>query len=215
MPRLKLLHILILITCHWSRSFVLASPPFVIWLIPKSGNFRKWEPVSQLRTAMPSWMTGSSFLLLFGNVLSSAYTQHTRVLPTCQFIGLAWMLPSGTSGNVALYVAPSQPQEPFMPSPQPEWPFQAICMDFIETLHYNYLACVDRYSGCLIVYKITPDTRALKSTCGVIFSTCGAPEELSLDGRTMFTSHFQAFLQDWGVEHHLCSAHYPQFNGRT
>ena len=113
-------------------------------------------------------------------------------------------------------VAPSLPQEPLMPSPQPEWPFQAICMDFLETLNHSYLACADRYSGWLIVYKITPDTRALKSACRAIFSTYGAPEELSSDGGTMFTSHdFQAFLQDWGVEHRLSSAHYPQSNGRA
>ena len=111
MPRSKLLHIPILITCHCSRSFALASLPLVTWLIPKSVNFGKWEPVSPLRMTLPSWMTGSLFLQLYENVSSSAYTQHTRVSPACelvltaQFIGLAWMLLSGTSGNVVLHVA--------------------------------------------------------------------------------------------------------------
>ena len=98
-------------------------------------------------------------------------------------------------------IAPSNPTEPLMPTALPQWPFQAICMDFCQVGPSAYLACADRYSGWLIIYHIKASgskLAQLKSICREIFSTYGAPEEVSTDGDTIIMSReFQEFLRSW------------------
>ena len=48
-----------------------------------------------------------------------------------------------------------------------------------------------------------------------VFELYGVAEEISSDGGPQFiATQFKKFLDDWGVEHRLSSAHYPQSNGR-
>ena len=115
-------------------------------------------------------------------------------------------------------LAPSQSSEPPKISPTPIYPFQHICMDFFQSGHHNYLAIVDRFSGWIAVYHFPNQTtsRKLMEVCRDVFAAYGAPEEISTDGGTQFTSsEFQAFMGDWGITHRLSSAEYPQSNGRA
>ena len=123
------------------------------------------------------------------------------------------------SCRVCTQLAPSQPKEPLLLTDVPQWPFQHICMDMFEHSGHNYLAVVDRYSGWLIMYHMRPGEATSNKLINItrnLFITYGAPDELSSDGGTIFTSHaFQSFLTDWGVKHRLSSAAYPQSNGRA
>ena len=42
---------------------------------------------------------------------------------------------------------PSQPAEPIVHAPSPEWPFQKICRDYFSLETYSYLLTIDRFSG--------------------------------------------------------------------
>ena len=120
---------------------------------------------------------------------------------------------------VCMTIAPSLPQETIVLTPSPQWPFQKICMDMFDVDQVSYLACVDRFSGWLIIYHFRPGqatAQRLISICRELFQTYGAPEELSSDGGSVFTSYaFQNFLTTWGVDHRLSSVAYPQSNGRA
>ena len=52
--------------------------------------------------------------------------------------------------------APSQPAEPIILSPAPEWPFQQVCMDYFFIRDHAYLVAVDRYSGWPSVFHFRP-----------------------------------------------------------
>lgn len=128
---------------------------------------------------------------------------------------------SGTIIRAALCfkIAPSQPCEPIVLTPAPEWPFQHICMDMMELEHHGYLACTDRYTGWLLIYHLRPGeitASRLVTICRELFQTYGAPEVLSSDGQSIFTAQiFQQFLSCWGVSHRLSSVDYAQSNGRA
>ena len=113
-------------------------------------------------------------------------------------------------------IAPSQPKEPLMATPSPDWPFQLICADYFELNNHSYLVIVDRFSGWLNIYHFKPacsTNNTLISTCRSLFIAYGAPEEISTDGGPQFMSYeFQNFLHQWGVKHRRSSANYPQSN---
>lgn len=115
--------------------------------------------------------------------------------------------------------APSLPHEPIQMTPTPEWPFQQIVMDLFYVKSFTYLACADRLTGWLILYRIKPGQAVasrLISICREIFQTYGAPEELSTDGGPPFSAYsFQQFLKTWAVKQRISSVAYPQSNGRA
>ena len=116
-------------------------------------------------------------------------------------------------------IAPSQPQEPIMMTPAPEWPFQQIKMDIFHVSHIAYLACADRLTGWLILYHLKSGhatTSKLMSICRYLFQIYGTQDELCTNGGLPFTSSiFQEFLQTWCVRHRLSSVTYPQSNGQA
>ena len=116
-------------------------------------------------------------------------------------------------------IAPSQPRETIILTRSPDWPFQQIVMDIFYVGDRTYLACADRLTGWLILYRLESGhttTTKLMSICRQLFQTYGAPEELSTDGGPPFTSStFQEFLRTWCVKHRLSSVAYPQSNGRA
>ena len=115
--------------------------------------------------------------------------------------------------------APSQPAEPLIPTPFPDWPFQKICADYFFIDLHSYLIVADRYSGWISVYYFPPGevtSATLVSIFREIFSSFGVPEELSSDGGPQFIANeFEAFLKRWGVSHRQSSAEYAQSNGRA
>ena len=114
--------------------------------------------------------------------------------------------------------APSQPKEPYCPSPSPQYPFQQVCIDYFEKTHHSYLACVDRFTGWLSIYHFPNQATGAKlvTACRDVFSAYGVPEEVSSDGGPQLTSHeFDTFLRNWGIRHRVSSVGYPQSNGRA
>ena len=115
--------------------------------------------------------------------------------------------------------SPSQQPEPILLTPSPEWPFQAICLDYFELNGHSYLSIVDRFSGWLCIYYIKSGnltSQVLISICRDLFIHYGAAEEISSDGGPQFAAKsFQEFLASWGVKHRLSSVGYPQSNGRA
>ena len=115
------------------------------------------------------------------------------------------------------FIAPSQPREPLILTPSPEWPFQQVVMDLFHVDQYTYLACADRLTGWLILYHFSPtaSSETLIKICRELFQAYGVFEELSTDGGPQFTSDaFKLFLKTWNVKHRLSSVAYPQSNGR-
>lgn len=115
-------------------------------------------------------------------------------------------------------IAPSQPKEPLLMLPQPEYPFQFVCMDGFELKGQQYLAAVDKFSGWILIYHckggITSTT--VISKLRRIFQAYGAAERLYTDGGLPFKSKMvEDFLKHWRVEHTISSAGYPQSNGRA
>ena len=115
--------------------------------------------------------------------------------------------------------SPSQPKEPIIHSPPPQYPFQMVTGDYFIIASHHYMTIIDKYSGwnCLYHFGTSEATSStLISTCRTIFTNYGVPEEFSSDGGPQLTANkFQQFLSDWGVKHRLSSAEYPQSNGRA
>ena len=115
-------------------------------------------------------------------------------------------------------IAPSQPKEPLILTPSPEWPFQQVVMDLFHVDLSSYIACADRLTGWLILYHLNPTASSEKviTICRELFQAYGVFDELSTDGGPQFTSDaFQQFLKNWNVKHRLSSVAYPQSNGRA
>ena len=104
-------------------------------------------------------------------------------------------------------------------TPTPEWPFLQIVMDLFYVGSFTYLACADRLTRWLILYRIKPGQAVasrLISICREIFQTYDAPEELSSDGGPPFSDYsFHQFLKYWAVKQRISSVAYPQSNGRV
>ena len=88
------------------------------------------------------------------------------------------------------YYAPSQPKEPLILTPQPEWPFQQICGDYFDYQGHAYLAITDRFSGWLCLYHFrhgSATSQNLIASCRNLFMNYGAPEDFISDGGPQFT----------------------------
>ena len=114
-------------------------------------------------------------------------------------------------------IAPSQPAEPHLNAPPPEYPFQQVVADFFHLGGHNYLVYADRYSGWNVIFKTpTGDSSSVQKHLRMLFGMYGAPEELATDGGPPFNAYdFKSFLATWGVHLRLSSAYYAQSNGRA
>jgi hypothetical protein len=102
--------------------------------------------------------------------------------------------------------------------PEPDYPFQYVCIDAFEFRGQHYLAAVDKFSGWLLVYhcKGNINSTYVISKLRSIFMAYGAAEKIYSDGGLPFQSKkVQDFLRDWKVQHVTSSAAYPQGNGRA
>ena len=115
-------------------------------------------------------------------------------------------------------MAPSQVKESLQMMPQPDYPFQYLCMDAFEVKGQHYLAAVDKFSGWILVYHCrgTVNSNHIISKLRAIFQAYGAAEKLYTDNGLPFKSQqMKNFLMKWKVEHVTSSAMYPQGNGRA
>ena len=116
-------------------------------------------------------------------------------------------------------ISPSQPAEPMLPSPPPEYPFDQVVSDFFNLSGRWYLVYADRYTGWVSIIKTPPGETgsiALKKHLRDMFCAYGVPNELAADGGPPFPSYdVQSFLKAWGVRYRQSSAYYAQSNGRA
>ena len=100
--------------------------------------------------------------------------------------------------------APSQPAEPAISTPPPEFPFEQTVADLFKLEGHTFLAYADRFSGWLEVERLpTSSFRFVRQSLLRWFVTYGVPAEL------------ENFLKQWDVRRRLSSAYYPQSNGRA
>ena len=114
-------------------------------------------------------------------------------------------------------IAPSQPAEPLLQAPAPEYPFDQVVADYFCLSGVNYLVYADRYTGWVVIIKTEPGeggATTLTKHLRMLFGIYRAPRELATDGGPPFTSHeVQCFLLTWGVKFRLSSAYYAPSNG--
>ena len=114
--------------------------------------------------------------------------------------------------------APSQPEEPLILTPAPEYPFQKTAADLGQTNGHNYLIHADRLTGWIELAHLPGDatSKKLMQHFRSYFRKNGAPEEISTDGGTNLVSEdMRNFFRRWGVNMRISSAYYPQSNGRA
>ena len=113
--------------------------------------------------------------------------------------------------------APSQAAEEWLEEPAPTFPFERICCDYFEIKGSHYFAQADRYSGWLSIAKMK--STAFSELAPVLrksFSWHGVPDCIETDGGPPFNGmEFKNFCAKWKIRHRLCSAGYPQSNGRA
>lgn len=115
-------------------------------------------------------------------------------------------------------IAPSRPKEPLIRPPQPDHPFQQVVTDLFHMAGHTYIIFADRFSGWTEVapLKTSSNATAVINILRRYFATFGVPQELSSDGGPPFESNeFNTFLKNWGINHRLSSAYFPQSNGRA
>ena len=119
--------------------------------------------------------------------------------------------------RVCQRISPSQPAEPPIESPVPEFPFEMVCLDYFEMMGHHYIIYVDRYSGWISITRMIDDTfKALAAEVRTYFGQWGVPQIIETDGGQPFSSEeFRWFLKRWGVKHRMSSAYFPQSNGRA
>ena len=119
--------------------------------------------------------------------------------------------------KVCQRISPSQPSEPPVESPVPEFPFEMVCIDYFELMGHHYIIYVDRYSGWIDISQMTDGAfKTLATEVRKYFGQWGVPRIIETDGGQPFTSEeFKAFLKRWGVKHRVSSAYFPQSNGRA
>lgn len=112
--------------------------------------------------------------------------------------------------------APSQPHLPPTTPEIPDRPFSAICADYFHHAGSSYLVVVDRFSGWPIVASANKGAAGLAAVLRETFASFGIPDSLTSDGGPEFTAHSTTeLLNNWGVQHRLCSAYNPHANNRA
>ncbi|KAK3889447.1 hypothetical protein Pcinc_006555 [Petrolisthes cinctipes] len=117
-----------------------------------------------------------------------------------------------------LLVAKVTAAEPLTLTPPPKYPFQHTAADLFQLDGQMYLAYADRLTGWLEIAHFPGGATSSKllSVMRQYFQRWGAPESISTDGGTNLTSEEMSnFLERWGVERRVSSAHFPQSNGRA
>lgn len=111
---------------------------------------------------------------------------------------------------------PSQPKEPKMSDPSPQFPFEQVAVDLFSYNGNEYLVMVDPLSGWLSVAKCGQSA----SSAGIIghlkkwFTDFGIPVKLISDNGPQFSSlEFQNWCKNWSILHTTSSPHFPASNG--
>ena len=94
--------------------------------------------------------------------------------------------------------APSQPPEPLLLTPPPDYPFQQTVVDLFQLEGHDYLVYADRLTGWLEITHLVEGTTSsvIKDKLRRHFARWGAPEQLAMDGGTNLGSEeMKTFLK--------------------
>ena len=87
------------------------------------------------------------------------------------------------------YAPSNSPVLPISDPDIPQFPFQILCVDFMEWAGHHYLVLVDKYSNWLSVLKLAKDdSRHLIQALREYFAIFGVAEVFCTDGAAVFTS---------------------------
>ncbi|XP_042213526.1 uncharacterized protein K02A2.6-like [Homarus americanus] len=114
--------------------------------------------------------------------------------------------------------APSQPPEPLLLMPPPEYPFQQMVVDMFQVEGHIHLAYADRLTGRLGIAHFPSGTSSYKIMAQLrcYFTRWGTPEQIFMNGGTNLVSEIMMeFFRKWRVAVRLSSPQYPQSNGRA
>ena len=117
--------------------------------------------------------------------------------------------------------APSNARMPPTEPMIPQYPFQAIVLDYFELRGTKFLITVDRFSGWphLARAKYSHEAAGAAGLCRTlrfVFATFGVPEETTSDGGPEFTAELtEDFLRRWDVIHRISAPYNSEGNGRA
>ena len=110
---------------------------------------------------------------------------------------------------------PAKPNQPLMPTPLPDGPWQKLGADICEFNKQQYLVVVDYYSRYIELLHL-PDmtSKTLVYKFKSVFARHGVPYCVRTDNARSFKSEeFARFTVENDVEHEFSSPHFPQSNG--
>ena len=109
----------------------------------------------------------------------------------------------------------SNPNEPMLPGPASEHPWEIVATDLFQWSDKDYLLLLDFYSRCFEVRMLENATSAtvmhhIKS----IFARHGIPVMIISDNGPQYTAkEFPKFTMEWRIKHTTTSPYYLQANG--
>ena len=109
-------------------------------------------------------------------------------------------------------IAPSKLNEPLIPAPVPDYPFQNVAADLFEINGEHYLVYEDRLTGSaeLAHYPSQMVSSAIINTFREFFHRWGVAEEISIHGDPNLSSkEVKTWLKSWGTSIRGSSAYYP------
>ena len=96
----------------------------------------------------------------------------------------------------------------------PQFPFQHVCVDFMQSAGVRYAVMDDRYSGWPSVSK--PAELSVTDWFTDFCSVFGIPDVITTDGGPEFMSvKFKQALRDYGVHHRVSTPYNPHANCRA
>ncbi|XP_066956262.1 uncharacterized protein [Macrobrachium rosenbergii] len=97
--------------------------------------------------------------------------------------------------------APSQPAEPSVLTPPPEYPFQSTVVDMLQLEGHMYMAYADRLTRWLEVAHFPHSTSSrIISVLRTYFTRWGAPGLILIDGGTnLISEETTSFFRKWGL----------------
>ena len=114
-------------------------------------------------------------------------------------------------------VANSNPKQPLISTPPPQFPWQIVGFDLCSSAGRDYLVTCDYYSRFIeIDYLSSTTSTAVITKLKAHFSRHGIPVKVCSDnGSQLASAEFSKFAKDWDFQQLTSSPVFPQANGQA